>query len=421
MDSVITVENVGKKYRIPTAGSSYHTLRETVADIAERFAPRRSTGMTPRGSWREFWALRNVSFSVRSGEVVGLIGSNGAGKSTLLKILSRITSPTEGHAVIAGQVGSLLEVGTGFHPELTGRDNIYLNGAVLGMRRKEIAAKFDAIVEFAGVGEFLDLPVKRYSSGMYLRLAFSVAAHLDTDVLFVDEVLSVGDTEFQRRCMGRIHDIAGGGRTVVMVSHNLSAIQGLCSRALLFRKGALVADGAAQQVVAEYLQLGTDKRLQRRWTSIEDAPGGDRARLRSAQVLPTNGATLEEIDVRTPFSIIFEYTNFIEGAHLTSTIALFNQEGLMIFEAGPYRYPTPRPCGTYREMCFVPGDLLNNGGFRVSIAVHDRGETVILADDVLAFEIGDNPDLRFGSYEKWSGVVRPYLRWETEFMEPGGC
>src|SRR5512135_829157 len=252
-DIAIRVEDLGKRYRIGTAPERYKTLRDTI--VAGVNAPiqrlRRGTALTATSKdTSTIWALRNVSFDVIQGKVLGIVGRNGAGKSTLLKILSRVTEPTEGSAEIHGRVGSLLEVGTGFHPELTGRENIYLNGAILGMKRLEIERKFDEIVSFSEVEQFIDTPVKRYSSGMYLRLAFAVAAHLEPEILVVDEVLAVGDAEFQKKCLGKMSDVANEGRTVLFVSHNMVAVQSLCSRVLWMQGGHIVGDGPSDQLVS---------------------------------------------------------------------------------------------------------------------------------------------------------------------------
>jgi lipopolysaccharide transport system ATP-binding protein len=251
----VRVEGVGKEYRLGGTRERYTTLRDQVNKLAT--APLRALRGRGRRPEQEppFWALKDVSFEVSQGEVVGIIGRNGAGKSTLLKILSRITEPTEGEADIHGRVGSLLEVGTGFHPELTGRENVYLNGAILGMRRSEIMRKFDEIVSFAQVEKFIDTPVKHYSSGMYMRLAFAVAAHLEPEILIVDEVLAVGDAEFQEKCLGKMGDLARGGRTVLFVSHNLHAIKSLCSQGILLRAGRVFFEGPASECVSKYLEM----------------------------------------------------------------------------------------------------------------------------------------------------------------------
>jgi len=253
---IIEVKNIGKKYNINHQQGKYIALRDVLTNILKsplKFLAKKTKQMTGIGGKEEFWALKNINFSVEKGEVIGIIGHNGAGKSTLLKILSQITSPTEGEIILNGSVGSLLEVGTGFHPELTGRENVFLNGAILGMSQKEIASKFDRIVEFSGVEKFLDTPVKYYSSGMYVRLAFAVAAHMEPDILIVDEVLAVGDSEFQKKCLGKMDDITSKeGRTVLFVSHNMTAIKQLCKRCILLEKGQVIVDGPTDEVVGKY-------------------------------------------------------------------------------------------------------------------------------------------------------------------------
>src|SRR5438067_1582168 len=269
MTPSITVDNLGKEYRLGTQDSAYATIRETLAVRS------RSLWKGARSEKKKIWALRGVSFEVKQGEVLGIIGRNGAGKSTLLKILSRITEPTTGRVELHGRVGSLLEVGTGFHPELTGRENIYLNGSILGMRHHEIDRRFDEIVAFAEIEKFVDTPVKRYSSGMYLRLAFAVAAHLEPEILLVDEVLAVGDVQFQKRCLGKMEQVASEGRTVLFVSHNMPAIQRLCSRALLLSAGGIEAQGEVQATVQAYLTMGLERLGERVWSDPKTAPGDD--------------------------------------------------------------------------------------------------------------------------------------------------
>jgi lipopolysaccharide transport system ATP-binding protein len=271
MAASIRVEGLGKHYRIDHQAQRYRTLRDSLAGLT-RSPIRRLLRRTEAGRGEDFWALRDVGFEVEPGQIVGIIGRNGAGKSTLLKVLSRITRPTTGRVELRGRVGSLLEVGTGFHPELTGRENIYLNGSILGMRRREIERRFDEIVAFSEVEQFLDTPVKRYSSGMYVRLAFAVAAHLDTEILLVDEVLAVGDARFQKKCMGKIEEVATGGRTIVLVSHQMGAIQRLCNRAVLLDHGRLVACGPKDEVIPMYMSLDPDTAGPERWADV--APTG---------------------------------------------------------------------------------------------------------------------------------------------------
>lgn len=295
MGASVSVEQLSKKYRIGAAREDYRTLRDRIAGGFRREA------RTPDQS--EIWALREVGLEIAEGEAVGLIGHNGAGKSTLLKILSRITEPTEGRIVLRGRVASLLEVGTGFHPELTGRENIYLNGAILGMSRDEIRQNFDAIVAFAEIAKFLDTPVKRYSSGMYVRLAFAVAAHLTPEILLVDEVLAVGDVEFQRRCLGRMNEVARSGRTVVFVSHNLESIERLCSRAVLFSAGRIVAAGPVRETIARYLSSHSPKGGQD-LQGIADREGTGNARITRVELHTEDGANpLDELDFLRPFRL----------------------------------------------------------------------------------------------------------------------
>jgi lipopolysaccharide transport system ATP-binding protein len=427
-EAAIRVEGLGKRYAIG-AGTDWHpTLRDVIAaNLGRAFgrcgrsaqtrnpATAAADGDLPRG--QTFWALRDVSFSVNRGQVVGVVGSNGAGKSTLLKILSRITDPSEGSGVVHGRVGSLLEVGTGFHPELTGRENVYLNGVIIGMSRAEIARRFDEIVSFSGVERFIDTPVKRYSSGMYLRLAFSVAAHLEPEILLVDEVLAVGDAEFQKKCLGKIGDVARGGRTVLFVSHNLTALQALCDRGLYLREGRLAADGEPRAVISEYLSGHSRDTKERVWNERETAPGLPPVRLRCARVRPEHGSVRDDIDVRTPFVIEVEYDNEEEGAVLSASVRVVDEQGVTVFHAGPLVAPSPRAAGTYRDTCHVPGDLMNDGVYRVEVEIQKPGELVLAPTEALQLSIADRADFRAGWHGKWLGAVRPMFAWETERLD----
>ncbi len=412
----IRAVELGKRYRLGER-ESYRTLRDVIAKAA-RARPRR-----PVAEDGFFWALEDLSFELADGEALGIIGRNGAGKSTLLKILSRITEPTRGHAAITGRVGALLEVGTGFHPELTGRENIALNGAILGMRRGEIARRFDEIVEFAGVETFIDTPVKRYSTGMHARLAFAVAAHLEPDILIVDEVLAVGDAEFQKRCMGKMGQAARSGRTVLFVSHNMTAIASLCSRAIWLERGRCVADGPPSQVVSDYLSTTLSMLNDRAWEDVETAPGNDRVRVRRALVRPEDGGPQDAIYVTTPVAIAFEYDNLREGARLNLSLHVFNEHGIIVFNAVPGNGSAwsgrPFPVGRYADTCHIPGHLLNDGVHRIELLiVEDQTRVIHLMEEVLVFEVRDIDEDR-GAYCGRAGAVRPRLDWDTEQLDAG--
>lgn len=411
----IQAKDIAKRYRLgQNAGAS--TMAELIGASASRILPGRrkdESSVAP-----EFWALKGVSFEIAPGEVVGLVGENGAGKSTLLKILSRITPPTRGSVAYRGRVGSLLEVGTGFHPELSGRDNVYLSGAILGMARADVRRRFDEIVDFSGVEAFIDTPVKRYSSGMYMRLAFAVAAHLDTDILLVDEVLAVGDYKFQQKCLTRMDAIAHDGRTVIFISHSLIAIQAICRRALWLDRGMIAADGPTAGVLARY--AGTDHAsggIARDWPDAAAAPGNDAIRLRSARVEAVGAEPGAPIDVRQSFSLSFDYDNRREGAYLNASLLVTNEEGIVVFNAGPIEEAKPARAGRRRERCVVPGDLMNDGTYRVTLELRDRGEVLLSIPDLLTFDILDNPEGRFGWYGKWEGAVRPRLDWTSEVLD----
>jgi lipopolysaccharide transport system ATP-binding protein len=416
---VIRTDRLGKHYRLGEIQRRQDTLRDALSRGARRLVGRRR-----RKEAAGLWALRDVSLAVEQGEVLGLIGGNGAGKSTLLKILSRITEPTEGEAWVHGRVGSLLEVGTGFHSELTGRENVYLSGAILGMRRAEIDRKFDEIAAFAGVEAHLDTPVKRYSSGQYLRLAFAVAAHLEPEILFVDEVLAVGDAAFQRKCLGKMGDVARQGRTVLFVSHNLVAVEGLCDRVVWLRDGRIAEEGSPGPVIARYLAEAFAPVALQVWDDPATAPGNDRVRLRRAAVRPEGGLPGDPIDVRTPFVFEVEYWNFQPGTRLSVALQLYEEGGVLLFNAGPLQgspwYDRPFPAGLFRDVCRVPGDLLNNGIHRAELLiVEDQTRAIYRHPELLVFEVRDSVELRGGWFGTWTGVTRPILAWETEQVGVG--
>jgi lipopolysaccharide transport system ATP-binding protein len=369
----------------------------------------------------ELWALRDVSFAVEHGEVLALVGRNGAGKSTLLKILSRIAVPTTGRAVIRGRVGSLLEVGTGFHPELTGRENIYLNGAILGMSRAEIDRKFDEIVEFSGVGKFIDTPVKRYSSGMGVRLGFAVAAHLEPEILIVDEVLAVGDAAFQKKCMGKMGSVAGQGRTILFVSHNMHAVRALCHRALLLEDGRVTRDGPTHEVVDAYLRSVAETpadAAEVRWPP-DEAPGDDATRLLAVRVLDADGEPSYDHSIDEPVTLEMEFSVLRPGIEVTTSFHVYNAQDVCLFAVADFQDPawTERAFapGCYRSRCRIPARFLNEGLHRVSaIVVQQRKYFPARRDKIVSFCVHDHGAQRRGYAGQWIGAVRPVLPWTLE-------
>lgn len=419
----IRVQGLGKQYRLGTLQTTYKTFREALMEaLRVSFRWRREGLPVPRDGGdkpgRTFWALKDVSFEVKQGEVLGIIGRNGAGKSTLLKILSRITEPTEGKGEIYGRIGSLLEVGTGFHPELTGRENIFLSGAILGMKRDEIKRKFDEIVAFAEVEKFIDTPVKHYSSGMYLRLAFAVAAHLEPEILLVDEVLAVGDASFQKKCLNKMEDIGQGGRTVLFVSHNIGAIQTLCHRAILLDEGRIIQDGELAAVVQKYLNSGGSNTSQKVWLEKE-RPGNQHLRLISVCLKNAHGIPTKEISISDEVNIEIEYEVVREGARALFSLVLFDAAGYCIFGSlsntreNAYHGKTLQT-GHYVSTCTLYGNLLNNGHYYVSIiGASDYWTDGFRADHVIVFEALDDGKLRGDYAGNFGGVIRPKLQWKT--------
>jgi lipopolysaccharide transport system ATP-binding protein len=426
MSTVIQVEDLCKKYIIRhQQGRNYVTLREVITGsvknlVKKTFSPSLTQGTPAK---EEFWALKDVSFEVTEGTRLGIIGRNGAGKTTLLKILSRITEPTSGRIKTKGRVSSLLEVGTGFHPELTGRENIYLNGAILGMSKKDIKKKFDQIVSFAEVEKFLDTPVKRYSSGMYVRLAFAVAAHLEPDILIVDEVLAVGDAQFQKKCLGKMEEVGQEGRTVLFVSHNMPAVTRLCQRTVLLDEGGVLYDGPSHQVVSLYLQSKTGTTALREWPDLNKAPGNEIVRLRAVRVQTEDGKTTDAIDIRQSVGIQMEYEVLKPGYFLVPNYHFYNEEGICAFVASdfdPEWRRRPRPKGCYVSTVWIPGNFLSEGSLIVGAAISTINPVVIhfYERDAVAFQVVDSldGDSARGDYVgPMPGVVRPLLRWTTQF------
>src|SRR5262245_14608539 len=417
-DIAIRVDQLGKRYMLghqQQGTGGYVTLRDVIAEKVKS-ARRRLLSFRRNelvaSAHGEFWALKDVSFAIRKGEVVGIVGRNGAGKSTLLKLLSRITEPTQGRISIRGRVGSLLEVGTGFHPELTGRENIYLNGAILGMLHAEIKRQFDAIVAFAEVDRFLDTPVKHYSSGMYVRLAFAVAAHLNPEILIVDEVLAVGDAAFQKKCLGKMQDVScQEGRTVLFVSHNLMAVQTLCQRVLWLNEGRVVQDGPSKQVVADYFSNDISTAREQIWSDPSSAPGNERVRIHRAYVHPEDTDSRDRIALETPIRIGFEFWNLIANARLSLSVVLYNQDGTIVLNTTGLRETKwlrrPAPVGRFRSEFRLPGNLLNDGTYRIELyVVEDLNRTIFRQDDVLCFEVHEATERPSEWYGKWLGAVR---------------
>ncbi|MFN8490944.1 MAG: ABC transporter ATP-binding protein [Caldilineaceae bacterium] len=422
----VRVENLGKEYHIGRKVTSYRTLRDAVSDAF--LSPLRRAGKLLRGQAtgaseldETFWALHDVSFEIKPGDTVGIIGRNGAGKSTLLKLLSRITEPTRGTIDLYGRVGSLLEVGTGFHPELTGRENIYLNGAILGMSRTYIERKFDEIVDFAEVEKFIDTPVKHYSSGMYLRLAFAVAAHLEPEILMVDEVLAVGDANFQKKCLGKMGDVAQEGRTVLFVSHSMGAINSLCQRVIWIDKGRVAQDGPTKPVVSAYLNSSNSTAGRIVWPEGE-RPGNQSFKLVSATLKNAAGETTAEINISENTWIEIEFEVIRPGTRVILVIGIIDSVGEQIFASfnnGPENqaYGIPLQAGRYRARCQVYGNLLNDGRYYLTIAgMADHWGESFIAQQVLAFEALEDNVLKRDYLGGFSGPVRPKLLWNTDIL-----
>jgi lipopolysaccharide transport system ATP-binding protein len=382
---------------------------------------RRAARVETRSAAHSFWALKDVSFDVRRGQVIGIIGRNGAGKSTLLKVLSRITDPTEGEADLWGRAGSLLEVGTGFHPELTGRENIFLNGAILGMSRGEIARKFDEVVAFAEVVKFIDTPVKHYSSGMYLRLAFAVAAHLEPEILIVDEVLAVGDAAFQKKCLGKMSAVAREGRTVLFVSHDMTNVSVLCDSVLLLEGGRVKVRGKPTEVIAAYVRQGASGRSATTW-DLEKAPGGALARIvrvAAAERAGSNPSRAGEVDtfaLQNVVSLTIDFVVLAGGARLNSVFVVKNALGTTVFTSANYedrdwgaRHYQP---GRYQARCDVPAHVLNDGIYEVdALLVQDMRAVRAAAAGAVSFRLYDDGTTRGGYVGDWAGMVRPHCAW----------
>jgi lipopolysaccharide transport system ATP-binding protein len=416
MSPVISVENLSKRYIIGHQREArYTSLRDVLTDGAKRMVHKLVHPLiTPASgpTHEEFWALKDVSFDIQQGDRVGIIGRNGAGKSTLLKILSRITEPTSGKVSIRGRVASLLEVGTGFHPELSGRENIFLNGAILGMSKAEIKKQFDAIVDFAEVERFLDTPVKHYSSGMYVRLAFAVAAHLEPEILIVDEVLAVGDAQFQKKCMNRMEGASREGRTVLFVSHNMAAIKSLCATAISLCDGQIIGAGRASMIVEEYLSQGFNSKTEQNWSDIPSAPGNESIRLSSLKVCSsdpssTNFTVCTPLQIEFAYSLEFQESYFYIGFHFNT----ISGDCIFVATCPPRR----SRIGTYRSVCHIPGNLLNAGTYSIHAYFVKDGNNVLLEmKSPLIFEVHYGEREEGAWLGEYPGAIRPRLEWALE-------
>jgi lipopolysaccharide transport system ATP-binding protein len=424
----IVVDSLGKRYRLGQKQASYGTLRETV--MGTLGAPLRGiknlvsadgTDLMAQDGW--IWALKDVSFKVHRGEVVGIIGGNGAGKSTLLKILSQITEPTEGSAEIHGRVASMLEVGTGFHAELTGRENVYLNGAILGMKKREIESKFDEIVAFAEVEKFIDTPVKHYSSGMHLRLAFAVAAHLEPEILIIDEVLAVGDAGFQSKCLSKMGTVAKQGRTVLFVSHNMGAITQLCGRVVQLEKGRLKRVGPSTEVVTAYLSSSVGTEVKSSWSNESSNPDHSEVRFKSARLLSIDNKPVSTVSFDSSFLIEIAYDVMVPIRELSIAYMLYDSQSIRVFESMDTDMPEwrgrVRERGQYVSICKILPFFLKPGRYHLSLASFVEGVKMIeLQDSVLSLDVSE---VGYCLMPKRLGVVSPVLEWKVcRFDENGG-
>jgi lipopolysaccharide transport system ATP-binding protein len=422
----IRVAGLSKQYRLGKSRPKYQTLRDSLREAA--LAPWRRArslfgGVNGRRADSSFWALKDMCFEVQAGEVIGVIGRNGAGKSTLLKILSRITEPTEGEADIYGRVGSLLEVGTGFHDELTGRENVFLNGAVLGMTRREIAAKFDEIVAFAETERFIDTPVKDYSSGMRMRLAFAVAAHLETEILIVDEVLAVGDAAFQKKCLQKMGEVGQAGRTVLFVSHDMTNVAVLCDSVILLEGGRIKLRGEPAEAIAAYVRRGGSGRTAVSW-SLDDAPGDGTACVAAVSVGGGDGEA-DSFALQGPLTLTVDFVATAGRCRLNPVFVVKNALGTTVFSTANYedaewgaRDLAP---GRYRARCVVPPHVLNDGTYTVDVLlVQDMRTVRVAVEGAVGFRMHDDGTTRGDYVGEWAGIVRPRCAWTTEVAGQAG-
>lgn len=414
---VLKAENISKQYRLGQVGTGTlsHDLNRMWHRMRGKEDPYLKIGeannRAEKGESEYVWSLQNINFEIDEGDAVGIIGRNGAGKSTLLKLLSKVTKPTTGKIYTRGRIASLLEVGTGFHPEMTGRENVYLNGAILGMTRKEISRKFDEIVDFSGVERYIDTPVKRYSSGMYVRLAFAVAAHLESEILIVDEVLAVGDAEFQKKCLGKMGDVTKGeGRTVLFVSHNMTAVKELCTKGILLNQGTLEYEGSVLNTIIEYQKNSASATSYHYNGIIDEAEGNENIRIKEFSVVPVNGSI---IDIDSGIRVKLVFKNFVPNINLGVTFELKNYEELIIFHVGKIISEHSKS-GDYSLEFDIPSGLLNAGNYYFRLIFGQNQTTVLYAvDNMVGFEV---ENVKVGTkMHIYPGIIRPHFDYKIEY------
>lgn len=414
MPPMIEIQNLGKQYKLAVA-QPYMALRDVISGSVKKIL------RSEKRNTEKFWALQDINMDIKAGDRTGIIGRNGAGKSTLLKIISRITPPTTGKAIIRGRVGSLLEVGTGFHPELTGRENIYLNGSILGLKKAEINRQFDAIVDFSGVEKFIETPLKYYSSGMQLRLAFSVAAHLDPEILLIDEVLAVGDLEFQKKCLGKMEEVSKKeGRTILFVSHNMDSIRKFCPTTVLMDGGKIISIGNTEKVINEYVAKHLQTRSEMVWENGVSSFNKE-VTLHKAYLHNEKGSLLSRFDTTEKIGITLEYKVLKDDSIFTHGINLYNQENINIFNSHDVTSSIrleKRKSGNYKATAWIPGNLLPEGIFSLSVALFLPNPVDILVHehDALTFEIFTDFSKHSarGNYaDDFPGIVRPLIQWDA--------
>lgn len=412
---VLKAENISKQYRLGQVGTGTlsHDLNRFWHKIRGMEDPYLKIGeandRTTKGNSEYVWSLRDINFEIKQGDAIGIIGRNGAGKSTLLKILSKVTKPTTGQIYTKGRIASLLEVGTGFHPEMTGRENVFLNGAILGMTRKEITRKFDEIVDFSGVERYIDTPVKRYSSGMYVRLAFAVAAHLESEILIVDEVLAVGDADFQKKCLGKMGDVTKGeGRTILFVSHNMLAIKKLCNKGILLENGTLSYDGDIDTTIKLYNTENLNRNTYITWDE-SDAPGNSLAKITSIKA----SCNSNEFNINEDIRLEFKFLNFIPSQKLNISFSVFTEDDIYVLSSPNLSRPEYET-GQHISTCTIPKDLLNSGTYYITVLLVGENFTIITElDKIVKLEIKDILDGRSDYMGAWNGVIRPKLDWKN--------